>query len=52
MLVIRYLKEISNTWIRNASATISFIVVGLVMPKDLLNAQELNRNRSGIYLLV
>jgi hypothetical protein len=40
MPVINSLKEISNTWTRNDSATISFIVVGLVMPKDLLNAQE------------
>jgi hypothetical protein len=40
MPVIRYLKEISNTWIRRDSATISSIVVGLVMPKDLLNEQE------------
>ena len=39
MPVINSLKEISNTWIRNDSATISFIVVGLVMPNDLLNAQ-------------
>jgi hypothetical protein len=40
MPVIHSLKEISNTWIRNASATISFIVVGLVTLKDLLNEQE------------
>jgi hypothetical protein len=40
MPVIQYLKEISNTWIRNGSVTISFIVVGVVMPNDLLNAQE------------
>jgi hypothetical protein len=40
MPVTQYLKEISNTWIRNDSATTSFIVVDLVTPKDLLNAQE------------
>lgn len=39
MLVIRSLKEISNSWIKNDSATISFIVVGLVMLKDSLNEQ-------------
>jgi len=40
MPVTHSLKEISNTWIRNDSATISFIAVGLAMLKDLLNAQE------------
>jgi hypothetical protein len=40
MPVTQYLKENSTTWIRSDSATTSFIVVGLVMPKDLLNAQE------------
>jgi hypothetical protein len=40
MPVIHSLKEILNTWIRNGSTTISFIVAGVVMPNDLLNAQE------------
>jgi len=40
MPVMQYFKDISNTWIRNDSATISFIAAGLVMPKDLLNEQE------------
>ena len=48
MPVTWYLKETSNTWIRNDSATISFIVVGLVMLNDLLNAREWNRSRYGI----
>ena len=40
MPVTHNLKEILNTWIKNDSAIISFIVVGLVMLKDSLNEQE------------
>jgi hypothetical protein len=49
MFVILCLKEISNTWIKSDSATITFIVVGLVMPKDSLSVREWSRSRYGTY---
>jgi hypothetical protein len=52
MPVILCLKEISNTWIRNDSATIFFIVAVFVIINDLLNVKELSRNKFGIYQLV